>query len=903
MARKKYVYFFGGGKAEGNAKMRNLLGGKGAGLAEMTNLGIPVPPGFTISTEACNEFYKNQKRYPEGMWDEVEENLSRLEGLMGAKLGDPDNPLLVSVRSGARASMPGMMDTILNLGLNDQTVQGLIKRTGNERFAYDCYRRFIAMFSNVVLNIDKSEFEKLLEEKKKELGVKLDTELTAEDLKDLVKKYKALVKKKTGKDFPQDPKEQLRMAIGAVFNSWNNKRAIEYRKIYGIPEEWGTAANVQAMVFGNMGENSGTGVAFTRDPSTGEKVFYGDYLPNAQGEDVVAGIRTPQKITTLKDSHPEIYRQLEEVYQKLESHYRDMQDIEFTVQDGKLYLLQTRTGKRTALAAVKIAVDMVQEGLISKEEAIMRVEPDQLDQLLHPIFDPKAKVKPIAKGLPASPGAAVGKVVFTADRAKEWADKGEKVILVRPETSPEDIVGMYAAQGILTSRGGVTSHAAVVGRGMGKCCVVGCGAITIDEEAGHFTVDGIVVKEGDYISLNGNTGEVILGQVPLIQASLTGEFKIFMDWVDEIRTLGVRANADTPEDARVARNFGAEGIGLARTEHMFFGEDRIPWVRKMIMAEDDKTRKKSLEKLLPMQREDFIGIFKAMDGLPVTIRLLDPPLHEFLPNRDEILVKLTELRMELKRRLKADRKKQIQAQVEELEKTLKAIDNLREFNPMLGHRGCRLGISFPAISEMQVRAIFEAAVEVKKQGIKVFPEVMIPLTGTVEEMRITREDTVRVAEEVMREAGVRVDYLVGTMIEVPRAALIADKIAQYAEFFSFGTNDLTQMTFGYSRDDVGKFLPYYLEKKILKADPFATIDQEGVGELVKMATQKGRSARPNLKVGVCGEHGGDPASVEFFYQVGLNYVSCSPYRIPVARLAAAQAKLKAEKEIAVSTSV
>lgn len=903
MARKKYVYFFGGGKAEGNAKMRNLLGGKGAGLAEMTNLGIPVPPGFTISTEACNEFYKNQKRYPEGMWDEVEENLSRLESLMGAKLGDPDNPLLVSVRSGARASMPGMMDTILNLGLNDQTVQGLIKRTGNERFAYDCYRRFIAMFSNVVLNIDKSEFEKLLEEKKKELGVKLDTELTAEDLKDLVKKYKALVKKKTGKDFPQDPKEQLKMAIGAVFNSWNNKRAIEYRKIYGIPEEWGTAANVQAMVFGNMGENSGTGVAFTRDPSTGEKVFYGDYLPNAQGEDVVAGIRTPQKITTLKDSHPEIYRQLEEVCQKLESHYRDMQDIEFTVQDGKLYLLQTRTGKRTALAAVKIAVDMVQEGLISKEEAIMRVEPDQLDQLLHPIFDPKAKVKPIAKGLPASPGAAVGKVVFTADRAKEWADKGEKVILVRPETSPEDIVGMYAAQGILTSRGGVTSHAAVVGRGMGKCCVVGCGAITIDEEAGHFTVDGIVVKEGDYISLNGNTGEVILGQVPLIQASLTGEFKIFMDWVDEIRTLGVRANADTPEDARVARNFGAEGIGLARTEHMFFGEDRIPWVRKMIMAEDDKTRKKSLEKLLPMQREDFIGIFKVMDGLPVTIRLLDPPLHEFLPNRDEILVKLTELRTELKRRLKADRKKQIQAEIEELEKTLKTIDNLREFNPMLGHRGCRLGISFPAISEMQVRAIFEAAVEVKKQGIKVLPEVMIPLTGTVEEMRITREDTVRVAEEVMREAGVRVDYLVGTMIEVPRAALVADKIAKYAEFFSFGTNDLTQMTFGYSRDDVGKFLPYYLEKKILKADPFATIDQEGVGELIKIATQKGRSTRPDLKVGVCGEHGGDPASVEFFYQVGLNYVSCSPYRIPIARLAAAQAKLKAEKEIAVSTSV
>ncbi len=903
MARKKYVYFFGGGKAEGNAKMRNLLGGKGAGLAEMTNLGIPVPPGFTISTEACNEFYKNQKRYPEGMWDEVEENLSRLESLMGAKLGDPDNPLLVSVRSGARASMPGMMDTILNLGLNDQTVQGLIKRTGNERFAYDSYRRFITMFSSVVLDIDRSEFEKLLEEKKKEVGVKLDTELTAEDLKDLVKKYKALVKKKTGKDFPQDPKEQLRMAIGAVFNSWHNKRAIEYRRIYGIPEEWGTAANVQAMVFGNMGENSGTGVAFTRDPSTGEKVFYGDYLPNAQGEDVVAGIRTPQKITTLKDSHPEIYRQLEEVYQKLESHYRDMQDIEFTVQDGKLYMLQTRTGKRTALAAVKIAVDMVQEGLISKEEAIMRVEPDQLDQLLHPIFDPKAKVKPIAKGLPASPGAAVGKVVFSADRAKEWADKGEKVILVRPETSPEDIVGMYAAQGILTSRGGVTSHAAVVGRGMGKCCVVGCGAITIDEEAGQFTVDGIVVKEGDYISLNGNTGEVILGQVPLIQASLTGEFKTFMDWVDEIRTLGVRANADTPEDARIARNFGAEGIGLARTEHMFFGEDRIPWVRKMIMAEDDKTRKKSLEKLLPMQREDFIGIFKAMDGLPVTIRLLDPPLHEFLPNRDEILVKLTELRMELKRRLKADRKKQIQAQVEELEKTLKAIDNLREFNPMLGHRGCRLGISFPAISEMQVRAIFEAAVEVKKQGIKVFPEVMIPLTGTVEEMRITREDTVRVAEEVMREAGVRVDYLVGTMIEVPRAALIADKIAQYAEFFSFGTNDLTQMTFGYSRDDVGKFLPYYLEKKILKADPFATIDQEGVGELVKMATQKGRSARPNLKLGVCGEHGGDPASVEFFYQVGLNYVSCSPYRIPVARLAAAQARLKAEKEIAVSTSV
>lgn len=897
------MYFFGNGKAEGNAKMRNLLGGKGAGLAEMTNLDIPVPPGFTISTEACNEFYKNQRHYPDGLWDEVETNLARLEKVMGAKFGDTEDPLLVSVRSGARASMPGMMDTILNLGLNDQAVQGVTKRTGNERFAYDSYRRFITMFSGVVLDIERAEFEKLLEEKKKALGVHLDTELDAEAWKDLVNQYKALVKEKKGYDFPQDPKEQLRMAIGAVFDSWNNKRAIEYRKIYGIPEEWGTAANVQTMVFGNMGENSGTGVAFTRDPSTGEKVFYGDYLLNAQGEDVVAGIRTPQKIATLKDSNPQVYRQLEEVYKKLESHYRDMQDIEFTVQNDKLFMLQTRTGKRTALAAVKIAVDMVHEGLISKEEAIMRVEPVQLDQLLHPIFDPQVKVKAIAKGLPASPGAAVGKAVFTAERAKHWADEGEKVILVRVETSPEDIVGMHASEGILTSRGGVTSHAAVVGRGMGKCCVVGCGALAVDEEAYKFTVGDVIVKEGDFISLNGDTGEVILGKVHLMEPSLGGEFKIFMDWVDELRTLGVRANADTPEDALVARDFGAEGIGLARTEHMFFGEDRIPWVRKMIMAEDDNTRKESLEKLLPMQREDFIGIFKAMNGYPVTIRLLDPPLHEFLPNRDELLVELTELRAESKRRIKADKKKQIQARIEELEKVMKIVDSLKEFNPMLGHRGCRLGISFPAISEMQVQAIFEAAVEVKKQGFDVHPEVMIPLTGTVEEMRLTREDAVQIAEEVLKKAGVRIDYLVGTMIEVPRAAVVADKIAQYAEFFSFGTNDLTQMTFGYSRDDVGKFLPYYLEKKILKTDPFASIDQEGVGELVKMATQKGRSVHPNLKVGVCGEHGGDPASVEFFYHAGLNYVSCSPYRIPIARLAATQAKLKAEKEIAVSTSV
>lgn len=904
MAGKKYVYFFGGGKAEGNAQMRNLLGGKGAGLAEMTNLGIPVPPGFTITTEACNEFYKNSRRYPEGMWDEVEQNLGRLEDIMGAKFGDPENPLLVSVRSGARASMPGMMDTILNLGLNDQTIQGLIKRTGNERFAYDSYRRFITMFSNVVLEIDRGEFERLLEEKKKALGVHLDTELDVDALKDLVKQYKVLVKEKKGIDFPQDPKEQLNMAIGAVFNSWNNKRAIEYRRIYNIPEEWGTAANIQTMVFGNMGESSGTGVAFTRDPSTGEKAFYGDYLPNAQGEDVVAGIRTPQKIATLKNSIPEVYRQLERVYTKLESHYKDMQDIEFTVQDGKLYMLQTRTGKRTALAAIKIAVDMVQEGLISKEEALMRVEPSQLDQLLHPIFDPLAKVKSIAKGLPASPGAAVGKVVFTAERAKEWADLGEKVILVRTETSPEDIVGMHASEGILTSRGGVTSHAAVVGRGMGKCCVVGCGTIAVDEEGRKFTTEaGEVVHEGDFISLNGNTGEVVVGQVPLIQPSLVGEFKTFMDWVDEVRTLGVRANADTPEDAQVARNFGAEGIGLARTEHMFFGDDRIPWVRKMIMAEDKEVLKTSLENLLPMQREDFIGIFKAMEGLPVTIRLLDPPLHEFLPNRDELLIEVTNLRAELKTQNNVEMQKQIQDRIADLEKIMKTVDSLHEFNPMLGHRGCRLGISFPDIYDMQVRAIFEAAVEVKKQGIPVLPEVMIPLTGTLEEMKITRENTVRVAEEVLQQAGIRIDYLVGTMIEVPRAAIVADKIAQYAEFFSFGTNDLTQMTFGYSRDDVGKFLPAYLEKGILKTDPFASIDQEGVGELVKIAIQKGRSARSNLKVGVCGEHGGDPASVEFFYHAGLDYVSCSPYRIPIARLAAAQAKLKAEKEIAVSSTV
>jgi len=877
---KKYVYFFGDGSAEGNARMKDLLGGKGANLHEMTNLGIPVPGGFTITTAACVEYYKRDRQYPEGMWEEVEENLAKLERAMGARFGDPKDPLLVSVRSGARVSMPGMMDTVLNLGLNDVTIQGLIQKSGNERFAYDSYRRFITMFSDVVLGLERLDFEEILEAKKREQGVKLDTELDASALKELVAQYKARVREKLGKEFPQDPKEQLRLAINAVFESWDNPRAITYRKLHNIPGDWGTAVNVQAMVFGNLGESSGTGVAFTRDPATGEKRFFGEYLMNAQGEDVVAGTRTPQAIEALKEAMPAVYEELEEIYKGLEAHYRDMQDIEFTIQDGRLFMLQTRTGKRTAFAAVKIAVDMVREGLIDEKTAVLRVEPHQLDHLLHPMIDPKAKVKVIAKGLPASPGAAVGKVVFSAEEAEAALARAEEVILVRTETSPEDIGGMHAAKGILTARGGMTSHAAVVARGMGKCCVVGCGDITVFEGEGRFvTTKGITVKRGDFITLNGSSGEVILGQVPLVQPELSGDFATLMGWADQFRRLGVRANADTPKDAKVARDFGAEGIGLCRTEHMFFEGDRVDAVREMILAPDQEGRKKALAKLLPMQREDFKGIFQVMEGLPVIIRTLDPPLHEFLPQKEEEIEELAQNMGISKEKLKAK------------------ITALHEFNPMLGHRGCRLGITYPEITEMQARAIFEAACELARERKRVIPEVMIPLVGHVRELALQKELVVKVAEEVMREYGVRVEYMVGTMIEVPRASITADEIATEAEFFSFGTNDLTQMGFGLSRDDAGKFLPAYIEKGILEDDPFITIDRRGVGELVRIGIEKGRSTRPDLEVGICGEHGGDPRSVEFCHQVGMDYVSCSPYRVPIARLAAAHAALKEQVEI------
>ncbi|MEF3254693.1 MAG: pyruvate, phosphate dikinase [Deferribacterales bacterium] len=869
----KYVYFFGNGKAEGDGKDKNLLGGKGAGLAEMTNLGIPVPPGFTITTEACIEYQKG-KNYPEGMWEQTLEALKKLEEVTKKQFGSDKNPLLVSVRSGARVSMPGMMDTILNLGLNDSTVKGLAESSNNERFAYDSYRRFIQMFSNVVLSVEHSKFEKLINEVKKEKGYKLDTDLTAEDWKGLVEKFKALVQEETGKPFPQDVMEQLKLAINAVFDSWNNPRAITYRKINKIPDDWGTAVNVVAMVFGNMGNDSGTGVAFTRNPSTGEKEFFGEFLINAQGEDVVAGIRTPEPIARLKDEMPGVFAQLEEVYKKLETHYKDMQDIEFTVEKGVLYMLQTRSGKRTARAAVKIAYDMYKEGLIDKKTAVLRVAPEQVDQLLHPMIDPKEKYTAIAKGLPASPGAAVGRVVFTANDAEEWAAKGEKVILVRDETSPEDIGGMHAAVGILTATGGMTSHAAVVARGMGKTCIVGCGAIHIDEHAKLFTAGHVTLKEGDYITINGSTGEVILGKVKLVEPELSGEFAEILSWADEFRRLGVRTNADTPHDSKVARDFGAEGIGLCRTEHMFFEGDRIDAVREMILAHTEDDRRKALAKIKPYQKEDFKGIFKAMDGFPVTIRLLDPPLHEFIPHTEEDIEKLAKASG-----ISADLLK-------------KKADELHEFNPMLGHRGCRLGITYPEIYEMQVYAIMEAACEVAKEGVKVLPEIMIPLVGHYKELEILRDMTVRVADKVMKSYGVTLKYLVGTMIELPRAALTADEIAQYAEFFSFGTNDLTQTTLGLSRDDSGKFLPFYVEKGIYKEDPFVSLDVNGVGQLVEMGVQKGRKTRPELKTGICGEHGGDPASIFFCHKAGLNYVSCSPYRVPVARLAAAHAALK-----------
>jgi len=870
---QKLVYFFGGGKAEGRADMKKILGGKGANLAEMTNLGIPVPPGFTISADVCDMYYKNNNQYPQGLKEEVEEKLERLEKLMGKKLGNTKNPLLVSVRSGAAISMPGMMDTVLNLGTNDETVNGLEEMTGNKRFAWDACRRFLQMFGNVVMGIDSEEFEKVLDKHKKKNSVELDTELTAENLMDIVADYKKLYREKTGEEFPQDPKEQLWKAIDAVFGSWNNERAIKYREINEIKGLLGTAVNVQTMVFGNAGEDSGTGVCFSRDPSTGEKVFYGEYLINAQGEDVVAGTRTPETLEDMDKEMPEMYKQLVEIKDKLEQHYRDMQDMEFTIEKGTLYMLQTRTGKRTAQSAIKIAVDMVKEKLIDTEAAIMRISPNQLDQLLHPTIDPNEKVKAIAKGLPASPGAAMGEIVFTAQKAEEEAAKGKQVILVRVETSPEDIGGMNVAQGILTARGGMTSHAAVVARGMGKCCVAGCSALQIIND-NQCEIAGIKLKAGDYITLNGTTGEVIEGKVKLVEPEPTGDFAVLMEWADELRKLGVRTNADTPGDAENARKLGAEGIGLCRTEHMFFEGDRIDSVREMILAEDETGRRKALRKLLPMQQGDFEGIFQVMEGLPVTIRLLDPPLHEFLPHTGEEIAALAKDMGVPK------------------DKLAQKVESLKEFNPMLGHRGCRLGITYPEIYEMQIEAIFLAAASMKKKGISVIPEVMIPLIGTVKELSILRNLTVKTADRIMKEQKVKIEYKVGTMIEIPRAALVADKIAEEAEFFSFGTNDLTQMTFGYSRDDAGVFLPEYINKGILEKDPFQALDQEGVGQLVDIGIQRGRETKKDLKIGICGEHGGEPSSVEFCHRVGMNYVSCSPFRVPIARLAAAQAAIK-----------
>jgi len=907
MGQPQYVYYFGDGNAEGNAKMKDVLGGKGAGLAEMTNIGVPVPPGFTISTAVCTWFYDHGKTYPPELKSAVEENLARVEKSVGHKFGDRDQPLLVSVRSGARASMPGMMDTILNLGLNDETVKGLAASSKDERFALDSYRRFIQMYSGVVLEIDKDHFEHELFALRDRSGVKTDAEIPAEGLRGLVETYKGLVREKSGSDFPQDVQQQLWGAVGAVFNSWNNQRAITYRKLNQIPDDWGTAVNVQSMVFGNMGDDCATGVAFTRNPATGEHRFFGEYLPNAQGEDVVAGIRTPLPISkaqalehekSLEETMPSVYGQLEDVYKKLESHYRDMQDIEFTIQSGRLYLLQTRTGKRTGFAAVKIACDMVDEGLINNVEAVSRVEAGQIVQLLAPVFDTKEKQKAtsggriLGRGLPAGPGAAAGRIAFNADRAVQMAkDDDDPVILVRVETSPEDIAGMHSAAGIITTRGGLTSHAAVVARGMGRPCIVGAGALRVDYSKGELRSEGHEpLEEGDWVSIDGSTGEIIGGKVEtrpseviqvLLEGSLPADqsetfrnFDRLLKWADEIRTLGVRTNADTPNDARVARLFGAAGIGLCRTEHMFFSEDRILRVREMILARNEAGRRKSLEQLLPFQKADFEGIFRELDGLPVTIRLLDPPLHEFLPHSEQ----------------------QISAVARDMGwgfVELRAkVNQLHESNPMLGHRGCRLAVTFPEIYEMQVRAIFQAACDVKKDGIDARPEVMIPLVGTVKELAMLKEMVQRVAAEVIEERGIELPVIVGTMIEIPRAALIADQLGQVAEFFSFGTNDLTQMTFGYSRDDAGSFLPEYVEKKILPKDPFESIDQEGVGQLVRLGTERGRSTNKELKVGVCGEHGGDPDSIRFFRTCGLNYVSCSPYRVPVARLAAAQAELE-----------
>jgi len=899
---KKRVYFFGNGKAEGSAKMKELLGGKGANLAEMTNLGVPVPPGFTIATTVCDEYYRAKGKWPAGLEAEVKKNIAKLEKAMGAKFGDHDRPLLVSVRSGAAVSMPGMMDTVLNLGLNDTVVDGIIEKTGNARFAYDIYRRFIDMFGDVVMGCHHEHFEKVLEAAKKKAGVANDNELTAEQLKEVVEKYKAVYKKHVGRGFPEDAWTQLKHAINAVFGSWNSPRAIKYRELNDIKGLLGTAVNVQAMAFGNMGEDCGTGVCFTRNPSTGKKEFYGEFLMNAQGEDVVAGIRTPVPLKELGKVMPKCYKQLTALMTRLEKHYKDMQDMEFTIQQGRLFILQTRTGKRTAAAAVKIAVDMVKEKLITPKQAVMRVEPAQLDRLLHPSFDPKASRSVIAKGLPASPGAAVGQIVFDAETAEAWRDKGKKVILVRIETSPEDIGGMDAAQGILTARGGMTSHAAVVARGMGKCCVAGVGALNIDYAGKTMTIGSQTLKEGEWISLDGTSGEVMAGQVPTVEPKLAGDFGTFMKMCDKLRKLGVRTNADTPGDSKRARDFGAEGIGLCRTEHMFFEGDRIWAVREMILASDDyaamlakitatedpkeakaiekeyATAKKqfegALKKLLPYQRKDFVGIFKAMAGLPVTIRLLDPPLHEFLPQDDKT-------QAEMAARLNVD-----------VSVVREKVEQLHEFNPMLGHRGCRLAITYPAIYRMQARAIIEAALQVRKAGKKVLPEIMIPLVGSVKELTLVKQQVVEEIQAVFKAKKTRINYLIGTMIEVPRAAVTADEIAAEAEFFSFGTNDLTQMTMGFSRDDAGKFLGEYVQQGIYEVDPFQALDQGGVGKLVEMGIALGRSTRKTLKVGICGEHGGEPSSIDFCHRVGMNYVSCSPFRVPIARLAAAQAAVR-----------
>ena len=868
----KWVYLF----KEGNAEMRNLLGGKGANLAEMTGLGLPIPQGFTVTTEACTDYYNNGKQISEEIRKQIFDALAELEALQGKKFGDTEDPLLVSVRSGARASMPGMMDTILNLGLNDVAVEGFANKTGNPRFAYDSYRRFIQMFSDVVMEMSKTFFEGILDEIKESKGAKFDTDLTADDLKEVIARYKAIYKEKMGEDFPQDPKVQLMEAVKAVFRSWDNERAIVYRRMNDIPGDWGTAVNVQAMVFGNMGDTSGTGVAFTRNPATGEKGIFGEYLINAQGEDVVAGIRTPQPITKLEEDLPECFKQFMEIANRLEDHYRDMQDMEFTIQEGKLYFLQTRNGKRTAPAAIQIACDLVDEGKITPKEAVLRIEAKSLDQLLHPTFDPEALKagEVIGEALPASPGAAAGKVYFTAEDAKNAHKKGERVIMVRLETSPEDIEGMHAAEGILTVRGGMTSHAAVVARGMGTACVSGCGEIKIDEEAKYFDLGGHHIAEGDYISLDGSTGKIYLGDIKTVEASVSGNFGRIMDWADEFRTLGVRTNADTPADTKNAIKLGAEGIGLCRTEHMFFEPERIPKIRKMILSDTEEMREEALWELIPYQKSDFKAMYEALEGKPMTVRYLDPPLHEFVPTDPADIEALA---------------KDMGLTAEEVEERC---EELREFNPMMGHRGCRLAITYPEIARMQTRAVMEAAIEVKEEkGYDIVPEIMIPLIGDKKELKFVKEMVVKIAERVKGEKHSDIQYRIGTMIEIPRAALLAGEIAEEAEFFSFGTNDLTQMTFGFSRDDAGKFLDSYYKSKIYESDPFARLDQNGVGKLVKMAVEEGRAVRPDIKLGICGEHGGDPSSIEFCHKSGLSYVSCSPFRVPIARLAAAQAAI------------